>query len=51
MKDQYDDTVYQVCEAPDADTDTAKEFLPRNPVDKPLFFIVVNARWQLWPGY
>jgi hypothetical protein len=41
VKDQYGDTVYQGYEAPDADT--AKEFLSRNPVDKPLFFIVVET--------
>lgn len=41
VQDQYGDTVYRVYEAPDADT--AKEFLSRNPVDRPLFFIVVET--------
>lgn len=41
VKDQYGDTVYQVYEAPDADT--AKDFLSRNPVDKQLFYIVVET--------
>lgn len=41
VQDQHGDTVYRVYEAPDADT--AKEFLSRNPVDMPLFFIVVET--------
>ncbi|MGE5580853.1 MAG: hypothetical protein ACM3WU_12560 [Bacillota bacterium] len=41
VNDQYGDTVYRVYQAPDADT--AKEFLSRNPVDKRLYYIVVET--------